>query len=96
MNADFIKRVKQLQKEMQIKQDAFSKQEFEVEKQGIKIVATGDIQIKSIDIDPVLIDPDDKELLEDLLIVTINALVDKINEEQDKIAPKEMPGGLPF
>ncbi|MGZ9762275.1 YbaB/EbfC family nucleoid-associated protein [Mycoplasma sp. 394] len=96
MNADFIKRVKQLQKEMQIKQDAFSKQEFEVEKQGIKIVATGDIQIKSIDINPVLIDPDDKELLEDLLIVTINALVDKINEEQDKIAPKEMPGGLPF
>ncbi|TDV23561.1 hypothetical protein BCF59_0552 [Mycoplasmopsis mustelae] len=96
MNPELIKRLKKMQSEIDAKQKEFSNLEFSVEKQGIKITAKGDFSIQKIDIDPALIDPDDKELLEDLLIVSINELIDKINEEQNKIIPKDMPGGLPF
>ncbi|AKF41419.1 hypothetical protein MCANUFG4_02775 [Mycoplasmopsis canis UFG4] len=95
MNPELIKRLKTMQKELESKQAELESKEFIVEKQGIKISALGNREIQNIELDDALIDPDDKELLQDLLVVALNELFEKIQEEQDKMAPA-MPGGFPF
>ncbi|WP_322908414.1 YbaB/EbfC family nucleoid-associated protein [Mycoplasmopsis felis] len=96
MNPELIKRLKNMQQEMEKKQNELNDKEFVVEKQGITISAKGDMSIKKITIDEALVDPDDIELLEDLIVVSFNELIDNIKEAQNEIAPKDMPGGFPF
>ncbi|WP_120160560.1 YbaB/EbfC family nucleoid-associated protein [Mycoplasmopsis bovirhinis] len=95
MNPELLKKFKNLQKELENKQAELAAKEFVVEKQGIKIIALGNNEIKSIELDEMLIDPDDKDLLQDLLVVAFNELIDKIKKEQDEMTPA-IPGGLPF
>ncbi|WP_322875490.1 YbaB/EbfC family nucleoid-associated protein [Mycoplasmopsis felis] len=96
MNPELIKRLKNMQQEMEKKQNELNDKEFVVEKQGITISAKGDMSIQKIRIDEALVDPDDIELLEDLIVVSFNELIDNIKEAQNEIAPKDMPGGFPF
>ncbi|MEI2462195.1 YbaB/EbfC family nucleoid-associated protein [Mycoplasmopsis felis] len=96
MNPELIKRLKNMQQEMEKKQNELNDKEFVVEKQGITISAKGDMSIQKITIDEALVDPDDIELLEDLIVVSFNELIDNIKEAQNEIAPKDMPGGFPF
>ncbi|WP_322908953.1 YbaB/EbfC family nucleoid-associated protein [Mycoplasmopsis felis] len=96
MNPELIKRLKNMQQEMENKQNELNDKEFVVEKQGITISAKGDMSIQKITIDEALVDPDDIELLEDLIVVSFNELIDNIKEAQNEIAPKDMPGGFPF
>ncbi|MBN4083707.1 YbaB/EbfC family nucleoid-associated protein [Mycoplasma sp. CSL10137] len=95
MNPEMIKRLKKIQKDFEDTQKKFKEKEFTLEKQGIELVATGDYELKKININEALIDPDDKELLEDLLLVAINELFENIQTEEEKNAPS-LPGGLPF
>ncbi|WAM07152.1 YbaB/EbfC family nucleoid-associated protein [Mycoplasmopsis cynos] len=78
MNPELIKRLKSMQKELETKQAELESKEFVVEKQGIKITALGAREIQNIELDEILIDPEDKELLQDLLVVAFNELMDKI------------------
>ncbi|UWV80060.1 YbaB/EbfC family nucleoid-associated protein [Mycoplasmopsis felis] len=96
MNPELIKRLKNMQQEMEKKQNELNDKEFVVEKQGITISAKGDMSIQKITIDEALVDPDDIELLEDLIVVSFNELIDNIKEAQNEIAPKDTPGGFPF
>ncbi len=95
MNPEMMKKLKKMQAELMEKQEAFAQKEFIVEKQGLTIIALGSKKIKSIDIDEVLIDPDDKELLQDVLVIALNELYEKIDKEQEEMMP-QMPGGLGF
>ncbi|WP_406614010.1 YbaB/EbfC family nucleoid-associated protein [Mycoplasma corogypsi] len=93
MNPEMMRRLKKMQAELEKKQAELDKKEFTVEKQGIKVVIRGDLQIVKIDLMQELVDPDDKELLEDLMVVAFNEAIDLIQEEQEKIT-SQMPGGL--
>lgn len=95
MNPEMLKRLRKMQSELEKKQKEFNEKEFVVEKQGVKIVAFGNKKIKSISIDEMLIDPEDKELIEDLIVVAWNELIDEIEETEEELAPA-MPNGLPF
>ncbi|AWX70180.1 YbaB/EbfC family nucleoid-associated protein [Mycoplasmopsis anatis] len=95
MNPEMLKRLRKMQSELEKKQKEFNEKEFIVEKQGVKIVAFGNKKIKSISIDEMLIDPEDKELIEDLIVVAWNELIDEIEEAEEELAPA-MPNGLPF
>lgn len=95
MNPEMLKRLRKMQSELEKKQKEFNEKEFVVEKQGVKIVAFGNKKIKSISIDEMLIDPEDKELIEDLIVVAWNELIDEIEEAEEELAPT-MPNGLPF
>lgn len=53
----------------------------------------GTFKLKSLKIDEALIDPEDKELLEDLISLTLNEAIDLVNEEIDKLSP-QLPGRL--
>ncbi|MDJ1645863.1 YbaB/EbfC family nucleoid-associated protein [Mycoplasma phocimorsus] len=92
---ELMKQARKMQAEMELKEKEFHKKEFSVEKQGLSLVITGDKKIKSIKINPVLIDEDDIELLEDVIKLTINDTLNKIDEELEASQPK-MPGNMPF
>lgn len=92
---EMLKQAKKMQAEMDLKDKEFVKKEFIVEKQGLKLTMLGSKKIKSIEIDPILIDEDDIELLQDMIILTINESIDKIEEEYEANQPK-LPNGMQF
>ncbi|MHA0272964.1 YbaB/EbfC family nucleoid-associated protein [Mycoplasma sp. 48589B] len=94
MSPDFLRRIKTMQKELEAKQKDLEEKEFVIEKQGIKLTMKGDYSIVSLELDELLVDPDDIELLQDLLVVAFNEGIDLIKEETEKLAPA-MPG-MPF
>jgi DNA-binding YbaB/EbfC family protein len=59
----------------------------------VKVTLTGKGEMKSIKIDPKLIDPDESEMLEDL-IVAASADAKAKSEEYAKEKMKEITGGL--
>lgn len=59
----------------------------------VKVVATGDLRIKSITIDPEAIDPDDVELLEDTIVAAVNEAISSANALADQ-AMKSATGGV--
>ena len=59
----------------------------------VKAVVTGDIQVRSVEIDPAAVDPDDVELLQDMVTAAVN---EGIRGAQELAARKmqEATGGL--
>ncbi|MCI2242798.1 YbaB/EbfC family nucleoid-associated protein [Adlercreutzia faecimuris] len=74
---DMKKMMKQAQK-MQLEaaraQEEITKMEFEATAGGgmVKVVAMGDMSIKSVTIDPEAVDPEDVEMLEDMVMAAVN------------------------
>ncbi|WGI36319.1 YbaB/EbfC family nucleoid-associated protein [Mesomycoplasma lagogenitalium] len=87
---EMMKQAKKMQQEIANKQDKLNSTEFTFEKQGVKLVVLGNRQIKSIEINEVLVDPDDKEMLEDIIILTINEAIKELDKKHDELMPKGM------
>ena len=86
---------KKMQAQIEEKQKEIEKKEFTVEKQGVKVVLMGTKKIKSISFDEVLIDPEDKDILEGLAIIAINEAMEQIDEAMEAATPKNQQG-MPF
>jgi DNA-binding YbaB/EbfC family protein len=84
-----MKQAKKMQAEMDVKRQELAKQEFTVEKQGVTIKIMGDKKIVAIDINEFLVDPDDKETLEDLMIIAFNDAIALIDAEEEKLSPAQ-------
>lgn len=71
--------------------------EMEVEGQSgagmVKVVITGKGEMKKIAIDPKMITPDEKEILEDLIVAAFNDAKRKADAETDS-RMNELTGGL--
>ena len=52
----------------------------------VEVVLTGDKKLVSVTIDPQAVDPDDVEMLEDLLVAAFNAAM----EEADKLSAEKL------
>jgi DNA-binding YbaB/EbfC family protein len=65
---NMMKQAQQMQARMQQMQDELEQKEVEASAGGgvVKVVATGKKEIKSIEISPEAVDPDDVEMLQDL------------------------------
>jgi DNA-binding YbaB/EbfC family protein len=59
----------------------------------VKVVISANRSIKSIDIDPEILD--DKEVLEDYLILTLNKAISKASEVQEKELSAVAKEGMP-
>lgn len=59
----------------------------------VNVVINGKADLKKLDIDPSLIDPEDKEVLEDLIVAAMNDAKAKMEEEVNK-RMSEITGGL--
>lgn len=90
---NMMKQLKKAQENMQKKQEEIEATILEVDKGMVKVEITGKKEIKSITIDPEVVDPDDVEMLEDLIMVAVNEAIakadDLINSEMGKLT-----GGL--
>ena len=85
-----MQQAQKMQKEMQKKQKELEEKLFEIESAGgaIKISIYGNRVIEKINIDKDAIDPDDKEMLEDMLKIAINEAIETIDAEHEKIQQK--------
>jgi DNA-binding YbaB/EbfC family protein len=67
-------------------QDALKEQRVEASAGGgmVKVVMTGDMRLESIAIDPDAVDPEDVEMLQDLVVASVNEAVRSAQELQER------------
>lgn len=94
MNA-MIKQAQKMQEEMETLQSELEEKEYEVSAGGgvVTIKIDGKKEVKSIDIKPEIVDPDDIETLADVLVAGINEAI-KTVEEANSEAMGKVTGGL--
>ena len=93
---DLMKKAQEMKASMERLQEELASREVEARAGGgmVTVRATGAQEIASVDIDPSVIDPDEKEMLQDLIQAAVNEALrkskDMMQEEMGKIT-----GGLP-
>ena len=94
-----MKQAQQMQKKLQAEQEALKNTDFEgtAGNGTVKIVMNGEYNVKNMFIDKSVIDPEDKETLEDLIMVATNDCVAKIKKATES-SMNNATGGikLPF
>lgn len=92
---NLVKQAQKMQKDMEKLQEELKDRTIETSAGGgaITVVATGKKEIKEIVIKPEVVDPDDVEMLQDLIVAAVNEAIRKademVNSEMNKIT-----GGL--
>ena len=61
----------------------------------VEVTCTGKKQITSVSIKPEIVDPDDIEMLEDLIVAAVNDAINKADELENSLKG-DMPTGLGF
>lgn len=96
--------MKQAQKMQQEMQDKMEKAQEELENTiltgtsgggMVEVECTGLKKVTAVRIKPEIVDPDDIEMLEDLVVAAVNDAITKA-EELDKSLKGDMPSGLGF
>lgn len=79
-----LRQVQKMQADMAKAQEALKSETVDASAGGgmVSVVVSGDLIVKSIEIDPEAIDPDDPELLSDLLLAAVNEGIRKAQELQ--------------
>lgn len=93
--AGMMKKVQKLQADMAKMQEELKKRTVDVSTGGgaVKIVMNGEKQIQSLKISPSAVDPEDVEMLEDLISAAVNESVKKVDEMMASEMGK-LTGGL--
>lgn len=80
--AGMMKKVQKLQADMAKLQEELKGRTLEASVGGgaVTVVVTGEKQIKSIKIAPSAVDPDDVEMLEDLVAAAVNEALKKVDD----------------
>lgn len=93
--ADMFGKIQEMQSKMQEAQESLKDVVVEAEAGGgmVKVKANGQRQIISIEMDKDVVDPDDKEMLEDLIVAGVNKALEKA-EEASKEKMQEMYKGI--
>ena len=83
---NLMKQAKKMQEEMQKSQEELSSKEFDSTAGGgaISVKVTGEKVIKEIKIKPDVVDPDDVEMLEDLILICVNEALRKVDSAQSQ------------
>jgi DNA-binding YbaB/EbfC family protein len=92
---NLMAQVQQMQQEMAEAQEALADETLTVTAGGgaISVVVTGHQRVRSIEIEPELIDPEEAEMLQDMLVAAVNAAI----EQSQAMAAEKMEnitGGL--
>ena len=69
-----LKQVQKMQQDMAAAQESLKHDVLEASAGGgmVKVEVTGELELKSITIDPAAVDPDDVELLQDMVLAAVN------------------------
>ena len=88
-----MRQAQKMQEDMEKAKEELINSEF-VGKAGggmVEAVVGGDKKIKSLNIKPEIVDPDDIEMLQDLIIASVNDAVSQIEKAEEKNTPS-IPG----
>ena len=80
--AGMMKKVQKMQNEMKKMQEELKRKTVDVSAGGgaVKIVMNGEKQVQSLTIDPAAVDPEDVEMLQDLISAAVNESIKKVDE----------------
>lgn len=90
-----LKQAQKMQEEAQRVQEELEASEYEATSGGgmVKVVMSGSHELKSITINPEAVDPDDVEMLEDMIKAAVNEACKKVDETANAEMSK-VTGGL--
>ncbi|HYG58630.1 MAG TPA: YbaB/EbfC family nucleoid-associated protein [Symbiobacteriaceae bacterium] len=92
-----LKQVQKMQQQMAKAQEEIAQKTVEASAGGgaVKVVITGDRRVQSITLSREVVDPEDVEMLQDLILVAISEGMKKAEEMSETEMKKVMPGGMP-
>lgn len=94
-----MKQVQKMQQDMMKEQENLQQKTFTKTSAGdlVTITALGNKQVQNIDIKQEVLDPDDPDMLQDLLVTTFNDLMTEIDRETERVMSRFTRGmNLPF
>ena len=92
-----MKQAQKLQKQMMEAQETLNTQEFVglSSNDYVKATLTGDRKLKAIEINQAIVDPEDVDMLSDMVLMAVNDGLAKVEEAQEQTMGKYTKG-LPF
>ncbi|KPN94571.1 YbaB/EbfC family nucleoid-associated protein [Lysinibacillus sp. ZYM-1] len=94
-----MKKMQKMQKEMMEAQEALNAEQFEGVAGGgmVKVTVSGQREVVSVNLDESVVDPDDIEMLQDLIVIATNEALKKVEEKTNSTMGKFTQGlNLPF
>lgn len=90
-----MRQVQKMQDEIRAKQDELEAREYTGTASGemVTVTMTGKHEVTAIKIKPEAVDPDDLEMLEDLIAAAVNSAVAAVDKDSDEEMAK-MTGGM--
>ncbi|MCI9146144.1 MAG: YbaB/EbfC family nucleoid-associated protein [Eubacterium sp.] len=90
-----IRQAQKMQEDIEAKKAELEEKEYVVTSGGgmVEITLKGNHEVKSIGLNPEVVDPDDVEMLEDMLVAAFNEAVRQIDEESERELER-VTGGL--
>jgi len=69
-----------MQKKLEETNEKINAMEFEGEASNglVKVVVSGEYKVLSLNVDPSILNPDDKEMIEDLIVIALNNAIEKV------------------
>ena len=95
----YLQQAQKMQREMEKAQEEIAAMTCEGTAGGeaVKAVVNGEHKVVDLQIDPAVLDPEDMEMLQDLIMVAINSAQDQLAEKSNERMSKVTGGqGLPF
>ncbi len=92
---NLMKQAQKMQRQMEEAQKALEESEFSAAAGGgvVEVTVTGKKLVTKVKIDPEAVDPDDVEMLEDLVMVAVNEAMKKA-EEASTASMSKLTGGM--
>lgn len=90
-----MRQAQKMQEEMAAKQEELEAREYDISAGGgvVNVKINGKKEILSISLEPEIIDPDDKETLEDILVAAVNEAIKRV-EDNNSAEMSKITGNL--
>lgn len=101
---NLMKQAQRMQRQMEENQKALEEKEFTASAGGgaVEVTVSGKREVTKVSLSEEVVDPDDIEMLEDLIVAATNEALRKVEEESAAVMSKltgglgGLGGGLPF
>ena len=99
--SNLMKQAQRMQRQMEESQKELEEKEFTLTAGGgaVEVTITGKKEITKVKLSPEVVDPDDIEMLEDLIVAATNEAIRKVEELSQETMSKitgGLGGGFPF
>ena len=95
---NMMKQAQKMQEEFLKMQQELESTEFSATAGGgaVKATMVGTRALKSVEISPDAVDPEDVEMLQDMIVAAVNEAISKADDATNKAMSKITPMGFPF